>query len=144
MKIKMKFNQFSERFMTYNFAMILSREIYVNHKSAFCTRSNMINNSWWNEENILQKAPIHYSDVIMSAMASRHRCFDRLLNRLFRRRSKKISNLHRVTDLCVGKSPVTGELIPAQRSSRQQVRGWWERPTAMWCNSLKAVNVWDF
>ena len=39
---------------------------------------------------------------------SNHRCLDGLLNRLFRRRSKKTSKL-RVTGLCEGNSPVTGE-----------------------------------
>ena len=41
-----------------------------------------------------------------------------LLNRLFRRRSKKTSKL-RVTGLCVGNSPVTGE-FPAQRASNAE------------------------
>ena len=45
---------------------------------------------------------------------SNHQPNDCLLNRLFRRRSKKISKL-RVTGLCAGNSPLTGE-IPAQRS----------------------------
>ena len=38
---------------------------------------------------------------------SNHQPHDGLLNCLFRRRSKKISEL-RVTGLCVGNSPVTG------------------------------------
>ena len=42
-----------------------------------------------------------------------HQPHDCLLNRLFRRRSKKTSKL-RVTGLCVGNSPVTDE-FPAQR-----------------------------
>ena len=44
-----------------------------------------------------------------------HRRHDCLLNRLFRRRSKKTSKV-RVTGLCEGNSPVTGE-FPAQRAS---------------------------
>ena len=56
---------------------------------------------------------IHYIDVIMSAMAN-HQPHDCLLNRLFGRRSKKTSKL-RVTGLCEGNSPVTGE-FPAQRA----------------------------
>ena len=43
---------------------------------------------------------------------SNHQPHDCLLNRLFRRRSKKISKL-RVTGLCAGNSPGTGE-FPAQ------------------------------
>ena len=50
-----------------------------------------------------------------------HHC---LLNRLFRRRSKKEPNL-RVTGLCEGNSPVTGE-FPAQRASNaENVSIWW-------------------
>ena len=46
---------------------------------------------------------------------SNHQPHDCLLNRLFRHRSKKTSKL-RVTDLCVGNSPGTGE-FPAQMAS---------------------------
>ena len=47
-----------------------------------------------------------------------------LLNRLFRRRSKKTSKL-RVTGLCAGKSPATSE-FPAQRASNaENVSFWW-------------------
>ena len=46
---------------------------------------------------------------------SNHQPHDCLLNCLFRRRSKKTSNLH-LTGLCVGNSPVTGE-FPTQRAS---------------------------
>ena len=50
--------------------------------------------------------------------ASNHQPHDCLLNRLFRRRSKKASKL-RVTGLCAGNSPVTGE-FPAQRASNAE------------------------
>ena len=43
---------------------------------------------------------------------SNHQPHDCLPNRLFKRRSKKISKL-RVTGLCAGNSPLTGE-FPAQ------------------------------
>ena len=47
-----------------------------------------------------------------------------LLNRLFRGRSKKTSKL-RVTGLCAGNSPLTGE-FPAQRASNaENVSIWW-------------------
>ena len=46
---------------------------------------------------------------------SNHRRLDGLLNRLLRRRSKKISKL-RVTGLCARNSPVTGK-FPSQRAS---------------------------
>ena len=49
---------------------------------------------------------------------SNHQPHDCLLNRLFRRRSKKTSKL-RVTGLCAGNSPGTGE-FPAQRASNAE------------------------
>ena len=56
--------------------------------------------------------------------ASNHRRIDSLLSRLFRRRSKKTPTL-RVTGLCKGNSPVTGE-FPAQRASNaEKVSFWW-------------------
>ena len=55
---------------------------------------------------------------------SNHQPRDCLLNRLFRRRSKKTSKL-RVTGLCAGNSPGTGE-FPAQiASNAENVSIWW-------------------
>ena len=55
---------------------------------------------------------------------SNHQPHDCLLNRLFRRRSKQKSRL-RVTGLCAGNSPGTGE-FPAQRASNaENVSIWW-------------------
>ena len=50
---------------------------------------------------------------------SNHKPHDCLLNRLFGRRSKKRSK-PRVTGLCAGNSPVTGE-FPAQRASNAEM-----------------------
>ena len=50
---------------------------------------------------------------------SNHQPHDYLLNLSFRRRSKKTSKL-RVTGLCVGNSPVTGE-FPAQRPATRKM-----------------------
>ena len=47
-----------------------------------------------------------------------------LLNRLFRRRSKKTSKL-RVTGLCAGNSPGTGEFPAQMASSAENVSIWW-------------------
>ena len=71
--------------------------------------------------------PSHYSDTIMSAMASQitslnYAC---LFNRLYWRRSKKTSKL-RVTGLCTGNSLVTGE-IPAQIASNAENVSIWLR-----------------
>ena len=55
---------------------------------------------------------------------SDHQPHDCLLNRLFGRRSKKTSKL-RVTGLCAGNSPGTGE-FPAQKASNaENVSIWW-------------------
>ena len=55
---------------------------------------------------------------------SNHQPHGCLLNRLFGRRSKKTSKL-RVTGLCKGNSPVTGE-FPVQRASHtENVSIWW-------------------
>ena len=55
---------------------------------------------------------------------SNHQPRDCLLNRLFRYRTKKTSKL-RLTGLCEGNSPVTGE-FPAQRASiAENVSTWW-------------------
>ena len=57
-----------------------------------------------------------------------HAC---LLNRLFRRRLKKTSKF-RVTGICVGNSPGTGD-FPAQRASdAENVSVWWRHHATHW------------
>ena len=61
-----------------------------------------------------------------------HRRFDGLLNRWFRHRSKKTSKL-RVTGLCEGNTPVTGE-FPSQRASNaENVSIWWRHHAEIRC-----------
>ena len=55
---------------------------------------------------------------------SSHQPHDCLLNRLFRRRSKKTPKL-RVTGLCAGNSPVTGEFPAQMASNAENVSIWW-------------------
>ena len=55
---------------------------------------------------------------------SNHQSRHCLLNRIFRRRSKKTSKL-RVTGLCVGNSPVTGEFPAQMASNAENVSIWW-------------------
>ena len=55
---------------------------------------------------------------------SNHQPHNCLLNRLFRRRSKKTSKL-RVTGLCAGNSPVTGEFPAQMTSNAENVSIWW-------------------
>ena len=56
----------------------------------------------------------HYGGHNEHDGVANHQPHDCLLNRLFRRRSKKLSKL-RATGLCAGNSPVTGE-FPTQRA----------------------------
>ena len=56
--------------------------------------------------------------------ASNHQPLDCLLNRLFRRRSKKTSKL-RVSGLCEGNSPVTCEFLSQRASNAKNVSIWW-------------------
>ena len=67
----------------------------------------------------------HYNDVIMSIMASQITSLTIVYSTVsFRRRSKKTSK-PRVTGLCVGNSPLTGE-FPAQKASNAEyVSIWW-------------------
>ena len=55
---------------------------------------------------------------------SNHQPHDCLLNRLFRRRSKKTLKL-RVTGLCAGNSPGTGEFTAQMASNAENVSIWW-------------------
>ena len=72
----------------------------------------------------LNKMSEYYTDVIMRDSVSNHQPHDCLLNRLFRRRSKKTSRL-RVTGLCVGNSPGTGEFPAQMASDAENVSIWW-------------------
>ena len=55
---------------------------------------------------------------------SNHQPHDCLLSRFFRRRSKKTSKL-RVTGLCAGNSPATGEFPAQMASNAENVSIWW-------------------
>ena len=74
---------------------------------------------------------------------SNHQPNDCLLSRLLRRRWKKTSKL-RVTGLCSGNSPVTGE-FPAQRASNAENASIWRRHHALMyvdsCNWFGAVSI---
>ena len=68
-----------------------------------------------------KKLSIHYNDVKMGSNLQPHHC---LLNRLFGRRSKKTSHF-RVTGLCAGNSPGTGEFPAQLASNAENVYSWW-------------------
>ena len=67
---------------------------------------------------------------------SNHQCLYCLFSCLFRHRSKKISKL-RVTGLCVGNSPGTGEFPTQKASNAENVSIWWSHHASdiwgHWC-----------
>ena len=67
--------------------------------------------------------PLHWRHNGRDSVSNQqpHDCF---LNRLFRHRSKQISKL-RVTGLCVGISPGTGEFPAQMASNAENVSIWW-------------------
>ena len=85
----------------------------------------------------------HYNDVIMSAMASQITSLTSvLLNRLYRRRWKKTSKL-RVTGLCEGNSPVTGEFPTQMASNAENVSIWWRHHiSTSQCGFLHLYHLW--
>ena len=70
---------------------------------------------------------------------SNHQPHDYLLNRLFRRRSKKTPKL-RVTGLCAWNSPETGEFPAQMASNAENVSIWW-RHHGESTNELKTENT---
>ena len=76
---------------------------------------------------------------------SNHQPHDCLLNRLFRGRSKKTSK-PRVTGLCVGNSPGTGEFPAQMGSNAENVSIWWRHHViaASPVNTLKARQTATF
>ena len=94
----------------------LKGQIYQGPPSYF----NWVPFKWWSP---------HYNDVIMSAMAYKFTSLTILYSTVYsRRKSKKTSNSKlRVTGLCAGNSPATGE-FPAQRTSNaENVSIWWRQ-----------------
>ena len=73
-----------------------------------------------------------------------HQTHDCLLNRLFRRRSKKTSKL-RITGLCAGNSPVAGEFPAQMASSAENVSIWWRHHhvimSTLWLIQQWAITV---
>ena len=76
----------------------------------------------WSDNNLIT----HYNDVIMGAMVSQISSLVIVYSTvcLFRRSSKKTSKL-RVTGLCEGNSPVTGEFPAQMASDAENVSIWW-------------------
>ena len=69
---------------------------------------------------------------------SHHQPYECLLNRLYRRRTKKTSKL-RVTGLCAGNSPVTGEFPTQMASNAENIFIWWRHHVSACCFMLWSV-----
>ena len=70
-----------------------------------------------------------------------HQPYDCLLNRLFRRRSKKTSKL-RVTGLCAGNWPGTGEFPAQMASNAENVSIWWCHHDQVYFLNGLSLKVW--
>ena len=75
----------------------------------------------WHHCSLKQSLRWRHND---HAGVSNHQPHGCLLNRLFRRKSKKTSKL-RVTGLCAGNSPGTGEFPAQMASNAENVSIWW-------------------
>ena len=109
----------------------------------------------WNDALVLKKQLEEYGSIGRAKPplqwrhnegdgVSNHRRLDDFLNRLLRRRSKKTSKL-RVTGLCEGNSPVTGEFTSQRLVTRKMIpfndvimaKNWWYKR-----NKAKGNNLW--
>ena len=79
----------------------------------------------------------HYSDVIMDPMASQITSLTIVYSTVIQARSKKTSKL-RVTGLCVGNSPVTGEFPVQMASNAENVSIWWHHHGRRTCMHVAA------
>ena len=90
----------------------------------------------------LQKADadgeMHYNDVVMGAIASQITSLT-IVYSVFRRRSKKTSKL-RVTGLCAGNSPGTGEFPAQMASNTENVSIWWRHHGA-WVSARVPLGI---
>ena len=71
---------------------------------------------------------------------SNHQPHGCLLNHLFRRRSKQTSKL-RVTGLCAGNSPGTGEFPTQMTSNAENVSIWWRHHEAFHCYPVRTSSA---
>ena len=96
-------------------------EYFMNSKCYICSifAIALLGYDWtYHKETSLQWCHNGYDSI------SNHQPHDCLLKCLFRHRSKKTSKL-RVTGLCAGNSPKTGEFPPQRASYAENVSIWW-------------------
>ena len=100
--------------------------------------------SAYNELNFHNNDHDDVTDDNRRDSVSKQQPHDCLLNRLFRRRSKKTSKLP-VTGLCAGNSPGTAEFPAQMASSAENVSIWW-RHHVHWCSEYSNLIhvIWWF
>ena len=108
-------------FMVLN-ALEISRVFILWHDAAHGTTTVNVNH-WWDVELTKDTPSLRWRHNVHDGV-SNHQPHDCLLNRLFRHRSKKTSKL-RVTGLCAGNSPGTGEFPAQMASNTENVSIWW-------------------
>ena len=114
------------------------------------------NNNFWNENKNLMKlfgkieSTLSRPRCVKSPLlwrhngrdgVSNHQPHDCLLSRLFKHRWKKTSKL-RVTGLCVGNSPVTGEFLAQRASNAEDVSIWWRHHENMLIGMCYNAFIW--
>ena len=99
--------------------------VVMHHRASMSSKKYQLTHNNWFGHNIMENLchddtePLHYSDVIMTTMASQITSITIVYSTVYsRHRSKKTLKL-RVTGLCEGNSPVTGEFT-AQRAKRRR------------------------
>ena len=118
-------------FASEKWTMIRSRNglSHFRHQAINSTRNQYRHITYWPLRNIFQ---CNANENNGHDSVSNYQPHDCLFNRLFRRRSKKISKL-RVTGLCARNSPQTGE-FPAQMASiAENVSIWWRHHASAGC-----------
>ena len=113
--------------------------LFKTNAEKFCCSNMMSFMTFVEKEFAISKACVrtlqwHQNDRDGVSNHEHHNC---LLNHLFRRRSQKTSKL-RVSGLCEGNSPVTGEFHAQRASNAENVSIWWRH------NEFTAVlfNIW--
>ena len=103
--------------------MCVTRPQWVNSSSRQCIHYLFLtrHDKLFNDEKKLAPSPWRHNERDGVTNHRRLNCF---LNRFFTHRSKKTSKL-RVTGLCEGNSPVTGEFLAQRASNAENVSIWW-------------------
>ena len=108
--------------------MLTPHEIHITHskKVQHIGGQRIKHNRWCIFKRlVIRVLPFHYNNVRMGAIVSQITSLTNCwLNPLFRCRSKKTSKL-RVTGLCAGNSPVTGEFPVQMASNAENFSTWW-------------------